>query len=73
MYIYTFWSYDSYRDLEIKYLKLEPNVDVHFCLTRSPQCPHVSASAGPSLPHSCGHPLWMTPKALLLKKRHKPL
>ena len=52
MYIYTFWSYDSYRDLKIKYLKLEPNVDVHFCLTRSPNvrmCPLLLDPPSPTL------------------------
>ena len=48
--IYTFWSYDSHRFRAIKYLSFEPNLDVHFCLTLLPQCPHVSASAWPPYP-----------------------
>ena len=54
MYIYTFWSHDSHRNRAIKYLNFESNVDVHFCLTPSPQCLHVSSSA-------CGRLLRMTP------------
>ena len=34
--IYAFLSRDSYCVREIKYLKFEPNVDVHFCLIPLP-------------------------------------
>ena len=43
--MYTFWNHDSHRDRAIKYLNFEPNVDVYFCVTPLPQCPHVSASS----------------------------
>ena len=36
VYIYAFLSHDSYLVREIKYLKFELNVDVHFCLTPLP-------------------------------------
>ena len=60
MYIYTFWSDDSHRDRDIKYLNFEPNVDVHFCLTPLPHfgmCPLLLDLSSQS--HSCGRFLWM--------------
>ena len=50
VYIYAFLSHDSNRVREIKYWKFESNMDVHFCLTPLPPCPHVSASAWPPAP-----------------------
>ena len=64
VYIHTFWSHDSHRDWALKYLNFEPNVDVHFCLTKF--APLISTwvcfCLTPS-PHSCGC-LKMTPKDL---------
>ena len=72
VYIYAFLSHDSYHVREIKYWKFESNMDVHFCLTPLPPCPHVSASAWPPSPHCCRRLLWMTSYLLyVLEHRHK--